>query len=297
LAIDIAVDLKGYTQGGRPGIFALRAAPIQISYLGYPGTMAADFMDYLIADASLIPKSLRRHYAEKIVYLPNSYQVNDRLRSIAEKVFQRSDCGLPDAGFVFCCFNNNYKITPAVFVCWMRILQRVAGSVLWLFEDNPTAAENLTAAAVQQGVNAERLIFAQRLPLPEHLARHSLADLFLDTLPCNAHTTASDALWAGLPVLTCLGEAFAGRVAASLLNAVAIPELITSSLLEYEELAIELALNPEQLAKIRRKLAANRLSKPLFDSESFTRHLETAYMKIHDRYQAGLLPEDIVIRQ
>ncbi len=297
LAIDIAIDLKAYTQGGRPGIFALRAAPIQVSYLGYPGTMAAEFIDYLIADFTLIPDYQRRHYAEKIVYLPNSYQVNDRLRSIADRVFTRSECGLPGSGFVFCCFNNNFKITPAVFACWMRILNRVAGSVLWLFQDNPTAVENLSAAAVQQGINAERLIFAQRLPLPEHLARHGLADLFLDTLPCNAHTTASDALWAGLPVLTCLGEAFAGRVAASLLNAVDMPELISASLPEYEKLAIELALNPEQLARIRRKLAANRLSKPLFQSENFTRHLETAFITIYARYQDGLLPDDIVIRQ
>ena len=297
LAIDIAVDLKGYTQGGRPGIFALRAAPIQISYLGYPGTMAAEFIDYLIADFTLVPEHQRRQYAEKIIYLPNSYQVNDRTRPISEKVFTRTECGLPDAGFVFCCFNNNYKISPQVFASWMRILQQVPGSVLWLFQDNLEAVENLTATAVQQGVGAERLIFAERLPLPEHLARHRLADLFLDTSPCNAHTTASDALWAGLPLVTCLGEAFAGRVAASLLKAVGLPELITTGLVDYEKLAVALALNPEQLVNIRRKLSANRLNKPLFQTESFTRSIETAFMEIYDRYLNGLLPDDIVIKQ
>ena len=221
--------MNGYTTDSRPGIFALRAAPIQVNYLGYPGTMAADYMDYLIADPILIPAEHRQDYTEKVVYLPDSYQPNDSKRAISNRAFTRAELGLPADGFVFCCFNNNYKITPDVFDCWMRILERVPGSVLWLLEDNPTAAANLRREAEQRGVAPERLVFGSRLPLSEHLARHRLADLFLDTLPYNAHTTASDALWTGLPVLTQLGDTFAGRVAASLLTAIGLPELITST--------------------------------------------------------------------
>jgi len=294
LEIDIAIDLKGVTQHSRPGIFALRAAPIQVSYLGYPGTMGAQYIDYLIADRTLIPESCRYGYTEKIVYLPDSYQVNDTKRLIAERVFTRKECGLPEIGFVFCCFNNNYKITPVTFDGWMRILKRVEGSVLWLLEDNPKAAENLRKEATERGVDAERLIFAKRMPLAEHLARHRIADLFLDTLPYNAHTTASDALWAGLPLLTLAGETFAARVAASLLNAIQLPELITSTQEEYEALAIELATNPEKLTAIRQKLEKNRLTTPLFDTERFTHHLEEAYGVMYERYQEGLPPGHIV---
>jgi predicted O-linked N-acetylglucosamine transferase (SPINDLY family) len=241
LEVDIAVDLNGFTTNCRTGIFALRAAPIQVSYLGYPGTMGADYIDYLIADSTLIPHKSRPFYTEKIVSLPDSYQVNDATRYIAEKVFTREELGLPTTGFIFCCFNNNHKITPTNFDGWIRILKKVEGSVLWLIEDNQKAAENLQKEAVELGITAERLIFAKRMPLDDHLARHRAADLFLDTLPYNAHTTASDALWAGLPVLTCIGEAFAARVAASLLNAIQLPELITSTQEEYEALAVELA--------------------------------------------------------
>ena len=203
--------------------------------------------------------------------------------------------GLPDTGFVFCCFNNNYKTTPDIFDQWMRMLKQVEGSVLWLLEDNAAAAKNLKSEAAARGVSAERLIFATRLPLDEHLARHRLADLFLDTLPYNAHTTASDALWAGLPVLTCLGETFSGRVAASLLNAIGLPELVTETPQAYEAMAIELATHPEILAGIKRKLAANRLATPLFDTEGFTRHIEAAYAAMHQRHRAGLAPDHIVI--
>jgi predicted O-linked N-acetylglucosamine transferase (SPINDLY family) len=295
MEIDIAVDLKGFTGGSRLGIFALRAAPIQVSYLGYPGTTGAEYIDYLIADRTLVPESSWYGYTEKIVSLPDSYQVNDTKRCIAEKVFTREESGLPEFGFVFSCFNNNFKITPFVFDGWMRILKQAEGSVLWLLEDNPKAASNLRREATERGVNADRLIFAKRLPLPEHLARHRSADLFLDTFPCNAHTTASDALWAGLPVLTLSGESFASRVAASLLNALHLPELITSRQEEYEALAIELAMSPEKLGKIRQKLEKNRLTAPLFDTQRFTRHLEEAYRAMYERYQQGLLPEHMAL--
>ena len=229
MQIDIAVDLKGFTQDQRAGIFSYRAAPIQVNYIGYPGTMAAKYIDYIIADPTLIPIESQQHYLEKIVYLPNSYQVNDRQRVIADKVFTKEELGLPKDGFVFCCFNNNYKITPDTFGGWMRILKAVEGSVLWLLEDNPTAGINLRKEAQARGLDPNRVIFAKRMKLPEHLARHKAAVLFIDTLPYNAHTTASDALWAGLPVLTCIGESFASRVAASLLNAIELPELITTT--------------------------------------------------------------------
>ena len=296
LEVDIAVDLKGFTQDSRPGIFASRAAPLQVNYLGYPGTTGAKYIDYLIADPTLIPEVHRQHYSEKIAYLPNSYQVNDAKRRISDKGYTREELGLPQTGFVFCCFNNSYKITPGIFDSWTRMLKEVDGSVLWLLEDNPKAASNLIKEAGLRGVNAERLIFAKRMPLADHLARHRLADLFLDTLPCNAHTTASDALWAGLPVLTCVGEAFASRVAASLLNAIHLPELITTTTEEYEALAIELATNPGKLKQIRHKLEKNRLTTPLFDTRLFTRHIEAAYYEMYERYQAGFPPDHIHVQ-
>ena len=295
LGIDIAVDLKGLTKDARIGIFSYRAAPIQVSYLGYPGTLGADYIDYLIADKTLIPVESQQHYSEKIVYLPNSYQVNDRHRLIAQTQFTKQELGLPQDGFVFCCFNNNFKITPDVFDTWVRILKAVDKSVLWLFQDNPTAATNLQKEAALRGLDPARLVFATRMDLPQHLARHKAADLFLDTLPYNAHTTASDALWAGLPVLTCMGESFASRVAASLLNAIGLPELITQTPEDYEALAIELATNPGKLQSIKAKLAANRLSTPLFDTALFTKHIEAAYVQMNERYQADLAPEYIYI--
>ena len=297
LAIDIAVDLKGFTKDARTEVFSLRAAPLQVSYLGYPGTMGGSFIDYLIADRIVIPEEERRFYAEKIVYLPDSYQVNDSKRPLAEDAGSRAAHGLPETGFVFCCFNSSYKTTPAVFDIWMRLLRRTDSSVLWLLEDNDFSAASLRAEAEARGVEAARLVFARQKPLPEHLARQRLADLFLDTLPYCAHTTASDALWAGLPVLTCLGETFAGRVAASLLNAVGLPELITDNLVEYEARAAELSSEPAKLAAIRRRLTKNRLSAPLFDSRRFTRHLEAGYQTMWGRYQAGLEPEHIFVNR
>jgi protein O-GlcNAc transferase len=298
LEIDIAVDLKGYTQNYRAGIFAARAAPVQVNYLGFPGTMGAEYIDYLIADQILIPESFQNDYTEKIAYLPHSYQVNDAKRQIAQREFNRTELGLPPTGFVFCCFNNNFKILPRTFDCWMRILKQVDDSVLWLFEDNPIAASNLRKEAGQRGVDPLRLVFAKRMMLPEHLARHRLADLFLDTLPCNAHTTASDALWAGLPVLTCIGESFAARVAASLLNAIGLPELITTTPKDFEERAVTLATQPERLAAIKQKLIANRLTTPLFDTKLFAHNLEALYQKMFSRHQASLDPDhiDLVVK-
>jgi predicted O-linked N-acetylglucosamine transferase (SPINDLY family) len=295
MGIDIAVDLKGNTEDCRTGIFAARAAPVQVSYLGYPGSMGVDYMDYILADTTVIPEGNRQHYTEKVVCLPHCYQVNDRQRKVSERRFSLSEVGLPETGFVFCCFNNNYKITPPTFDGWMRILQRVEDSVLWLLQDNPLAAENLRKEAQARGVSPQRLVFAQRMPLDEHLARQKLADLFIDTLPYNAHTTTSDALWAGLPVLTCAGESFASRVAASLLKAIGLPELVTHSQQDFEDLAVELASQPQQLAAIREKLARNRLTTPLFDTELFTRNIEQAYKAMHQRHVAGLPPEHIIL--
>jgi predicted O-linked N-acetylglucosamine transferase (SPINDLY family) len=293
--IDIAVDLKGFTGEGRHKIFAHRAAPLQVSYLGYPGTMAADYIDYLVADPVLIPPEHQKDYAEKIIYMPQSYQVNDATRRIADSIPDRAELGLPETGFVFCCFNNNYKITPAVFDIWMRLLRALPGSVFWLLADNAAAVANLRRAALARGVAADRLVFAERIDLAAHLARHAAADLCLDTLPYNAHTTASDALWAGLPLLTQLGQSFPGRVGASLLTALDLPELITESPAAYEARALELARDPARLAGIRRKLWVQRLISPLFDAGRFARHLEAGFQQIVQRHQAGLPPAHITI--
>lgn len=278
--IDLAVDLKGYTQEGRPGIFAHRAAPVQVAYLGYPGTTGADFVDYFIADAITIPDDLQPYYSEKVVRLPHSYQVNDDRRRIADDRVTRADLGLPEQGFVFCCFNNNYKISPAEFDIWMRLLQQVEGSVLWLLRDSEIAADNLRREAALRGIDPKRLVFADRAPLAEHLARHRCADLFLDTFKVNAHTTASDALWAGVPVVTKLGRTFAARVAGSLLHALDLPELVTGTEADYEKLALALATDPARLAAIKDKLARNRTTAPLFDPERSTRAIEAVYRQL-----------------
>ncbi len=285
LEIDIAVDLKGLTENCRLGILARRAAPIQVSYLGYPATMGADFIDYILADETVIPEEDRAFYSEQVVWLPDSYQINDDRRVIAEAAPSRCQCSLPEAGFVFCCFNNSYKIAPEIFDLWMRLLQTTENSVLWLWDS--AAAANLREEAARRGVSAERLIFAPRMKLADHLARHRHADLFLDTLPCNAHTTASDALWAGVPVLTCLGATFTGRVAASLLKAVGLEALITQSLNDYEALALKLAHNPSVLKALRSTLAQNKTTFPLFDTRRTTRQIEAAYTMMWQRYQWG----------
>ncbi len=295
LEVDIAVDLNGFTAHSRPGILALRPAPVQVSYLGLPGTMGAGYIDYIIADRVIIPEDRHDCYAEKIVYLPDTYFVNDSKRRIAEATPTRAEAGLPDAGFVFCSFNNNYKITPPVFDVWMRLLREVDGSVLWLLQSNDVSAKNLRREAESRGVAPDQLVFAPKIEPADHLARHRLADLSLDTLPCNAHTTASDALWAGLPVLTCLGTTFAGRVAASLLNAVGLPELITHSIGEYEALAMTLAKDRQAHAAIKAKLALNRTSYPLFDTDRFRRHIEAAYVAMWERAQRGEKPSSFAV--
>ena len=295
LEIDIAVNLGGHTKHSRTSLFALRIAPIQVNYLGYPGTIGAEYIDYIIADATIIPTVDQAYYTEKVAYMPHCFQVNDTKRPIADQAISKQQSGLPETGFVFCCFNNNYRITPSTFDSWMRILGQVEGSVLWLYVNNTIAANNLRKEAILRGINPERLIFAQRIPLSEYLARYRLADLFLDTLPYNAGTTASDALWAGVPVLTCTGQTFAGRMATSLLKAIHLPELITSTPEAYEVLAIELANNPGKLSGIKQKLADNRLTTPLFNTPLFTRHIEAAYTEMYRRYQANQAPEHIIV--
>ena len=290
MEVDVAIDLKGYTTGARPEILSYRPAPVQVSYLGFPGTMAAPFIDYIVADRWVLPAEARVHYTEQVVYLPDSYQVNDAARAIAANIPSRAEAGLPQDAFVFCCFNNCYKIMPPVFAAWMKLLREIPQSALWLLEDSAEAKRRLQQAAQAAGVDAARLVFAARVAPAEHLARHRLADLFLDTLPCNAHTTASDALWAGLPVLTCVGNTFAGRVAGSLLSAVGLRELVTQTLHDYETLALKLARAPALLAEIRGRLERNRSAAPLFDLERFRRHLEAAYLRMWETAQRGEPP-------
>ena len=278
--IDIAVDLMGFTKDNRLGVLARRAAPIQVSYLGYPGTMGAPYMDYILADATVIPEDHDAFYAERVVRIPGTYQINDNRRAISQYTPTRGQCGLPQNGFVFCSFNNPQKITPQIFDIWMRLLRATEGSVLWLITGNVKVAANLRAEAEKRGVAPERLIFAPKASVADHLARHRLADLCLDTLPYNAHTTASDALWAGLPVLTCLGETFAGRVAASLLKAIGLDATITRTLAEYEALALRLSRDPVCLASLKDRLTGNRDGSLLFDTQRATRHIETAYQSM-----------------
>jgi protein O-GlcNAc transferase len=288
--IDILVDLTGYTQSTRTGILALRPAPIQVNWLGYPGTMGAPFFDYILSDSFITPLDQAAHYTEKLALLPYSYQPNDRKRPVAATP-SRTDSGLPEQGFVFCCFNQSFKITPQIFAIWMRLLKAVPGSVLWLLQCNRWAEQNLRREAEVQSIDASRLIFAPRVPIAEHLARHALADLFLDTLPYNAHTTTSDALWMGLPVLTCASNTFAARVAGSLLHAANLPELVTDSLERYEELALQLATQPQSLQALREKLQQTREALPLFDTPRFARSLEQAYLWMWQSWQAGNQPQ------
>ena len=284
--IDILVDLKGHTHRARPKILAFRPAPVQVNYLGFPGTMGAPFIDYIVADDFIVPRDRQTLYAEKLAYLPGCYQPNDTRREIAAAP-GRAACGLPAQGFVFCAFNNSFKITPAFFAIWMRLLQQVPGSVLWLLESNALVRRNLSAAAAAAGVDPGRLVFAPILPHGQHLARHRHADLFLDTLPCNAHTTASDALWAGLPVLTCAGETFAGRVAGSIVRAAGLSELVASSPRDYEALALALAREPARLAGIRSRLGVGRANLPLFDTAKRTHDLEALYARMAEIWRSG----------
>lgn len=296
LGIDIAVDLKGYTEGSRMGVFIERCAPIQVSYLGYPGTTALAEMDYIIGDHIVTPEGCDSDYTEKIIRLPNSYQVNDSKRKIADIEFKRQQLDLPEQGIVFCCFNNNYKILPETFDSWMRILKATEGSVLWLLSDNPWAEQNLQKQAASRGVSPDRLIFAKRMPLNQHLARFRHADIFLDTFPYNAHTTASDALWAGVPVITRSGKSFASRVAASLLTSIGLADLVFETVTDYESTAIDLALDQARLNEIKNRLARNRSTAPLFDAKRFARNLENAFLQMHDRNIKNLPPDAISIK-
>ncbi len=295
LEVDILIDRTGHQKDARLGILARRAAPIQVNYLGFAGTMGADFIDYIIADPVVLPFHQQPFISEKIVHLPDCYQVNDSGRPIATRTPARHELGLPEQGFVFCCFNNNYKITARVFDVWMRLLRATKGSVLWLLQDNDTAQSNLRREAAARGIDPARLVFAARQPLPDHLARHRAADLFLDTLPFNAHTTGSDALWAGLPLVTCAGATFAGRVGASLLTAIGLPELVTHSLDDYEALALRLAADRPRLAGLRERLAQNKLRFPLFDTSRYRRQIEAAYSTMWEIWQRGERPRSFSI--
>ena len=296
LDIDIAIDLMGFVKNNRFKIFIEKCAPIQVNYLGYPGTLSADFFDYIIADEILIPKESQEYYSEKIVYLPNTYQPNDQKKQISKKIFKREEIGLPKNNFVFCSFNQSSKILPKTFDVWMRILKKVNRSVLWLLESNINTRENLKDQANRRGIDPSRLIFAERLPPEEHLARHKAADLFIDTFPYNAHTTCSDSLRVGLPVLTLQGETFASRVSSSLLNAVGLKELITYSSKEYEDLAVEFATDASKLKNIKNKLEINKNKLPLFNTKLFTSHIEQAYFEMYKRYNKNEKPENIEIK-
>jgi len=295
--IDIAIDLNGYTQNSRSSIFAYRAAPIQINYLGFAGTMGAKFIDYIIADQYLILPDNRKYFTEKQLYLPNTFMPTDNSRKFSNRFISRQEMSLPDEAFVFCCFNNNYKITDVEFDIWMRLLMKVKGSVLWLRRSNEQSDKNIMTAAQKRNIDSSRLVFADKLPMDEHLSRHKLADLFIDTFTFNAHTTTTEALWAGLPVVTKQGQGFAARVAGSLLNSIGLSELITSSESEYESLILELAMNPSKLRKVKEKLNKNRLSHPLFNTELYTKHLENGYLTAYQKYYDGKDPENIIVKE
>lgn len=294
MEIDIAVDLGGYTVGNRSCFFSMRVAPIQIAYLGYPATMGEDMHDYLIADRILIPQESEHWYAEKIIRLP-VFQINDSRRKISPRIFSREELGLPESGFVYCCFNNTFKFNPEVFDVWAQILAEVECSVLYLLSISSETTENILKEFEKRGIARTRIVIGGRIPTPEYLARYRTCDLFLDTWPFNAGTTASDALWTGLPVLTCMCEAFAGRMAGSLLTALELPELIAHSLEEYQRIAVELALNRSKLESLRMRLDGNIRDGLLFDTRTMTRTIEAAYSAVYERYQCGLPPESISV--
>jgi predicted O-linked N-acetylglucosamine transferase (SPINDLY family) len=297
LEIDIAIDLMGFTKGSRTSIFALRPSPIQINYLGFPGTMGADYIDYILADHYVVPDLQRGFYSEKIIYLPETFQGNDSKRKIDSTPISRTDVGLPKDAFVFCSFNSSNKITPDCFDIWMRLLHQKEGSVLWLLGGDSDLERNLRNEAITRGVNPDRIVFASRTSYAKYLARYRLADVFLDTFPFNAGTTASDALWAGLPIVTCSGKTFASRMAGSVLSAAGMPELITQSSADYELLASKIASDPALMASLKTKLSGSQASCALFNTQLFTQRIEEAYAIIFDRHQAGLPPADVDMRQ
>lgn len=292
--IDILVDLKGFTSGSRIGVLSYRPAPVQVTYLGFPGTTGMQNVDYAIVDQHVVPPANEKYFSENLAFMPDCYQINDNKRAIGP-LPSRADVGLPPDAFVFCSFNSNYKISPEIYDVWMRIMQRTPGSVLWTFKATGEAENNLRAEAQKRGVDPARLIFASYMPQEEHLARMSCADLFLDTLPCNAHTTASDALWAGLPLITSPGPTFAGRVASSILYNMDLPELVLPTLQDYEDMAVKLVENPELLADLRQKIAQNRQKAPLFDTPLFTRNIEKLYRVMYERAQAGMPPQRLTL--
>ncbi|MBQ4827595.1 UDP-N-acetylglucosamine-peptide N-acetylglucosaminyltransferase [Leisingera sp. HS039] len=291
--IDVAIDLKGHTAGSRLGIFCYRAAPVQVSYLGYPGTTALREMDYLIGDAVTVPKSMRAHYAEKILYMPGTYQVNDGSRVRPGNMPDRNQLGLPEGSFVFCSFNNPYKISPDAFKIWMDLLKEVPDSVLWLLEPSEAGKALLLKEARNQGAGENQIIFANRLPQAEHLARLPHADLFLDTFNYNAHTTASEALWSGVPVVTKPGKQFSARVATSLLRCVGLQELTAETPKQYHALALKLARDPAYLADVKARVKNGIATGPLYDTEKFTRNFEALMEKAVERFNAGLKPDHI----
>lgn len=295
IGIDVAIDRQGYTNDSRTDLFQHRLAGVQIAFLGYPSTTGARFVDYLVADPIVAPDTNRANFSESLIRLPHTYMSTDNTLPISPRTFTRRDLGLPDEGFVFCCFNATYKITPREFDIWMRLLGKVEGSVLWLFRSNGFAEANLRDQAKRRGIDADRLVFAPRVPNDEHLARHAHADLFLDTFSMNAHTTTVDALWAGLPVLTREGGQFAARVASSLLQAMGLGELVTASDSDYETLALDLALDPDRLGALKQQVAANRLTTPLFDTPLYTRHFEAGLDAAYARFLQGLPPADIAV--
>jgi len=295
--IDISIDLNGHTKKSRSEIFQYRMSPIQINYLGYPSTMGTNFMDYIIADPVTIPDENRDFYSEKIIYMPHTYQANDDKRKIAKTNSKRVDFNLPEKGFVFCCFNQIYKISPKEFNIWMRLLRNVNNSVLWLIKSNKWVEQNFSKEAKQQGIDPSRIVFAEKLSHSKHLARHKHADLFIDTFNYNAHTTASDALWGGLPIVTKQGKQFSARVASSLLTACGLPELITKNEKEYEELIYELATNPKKLKAISLKLSENKKNKPLFNTKQYTNNFENGLQKAYDLYFNGEYPKNIFVNE
>jgi predicted O-linked N-acetylglucosamine transferase (SPINDLY family) len=297
MKVDIAVDLGGITQDARMGIFAARAAPIQVNYLVYPGTLGTKYHDYVLADRVVIPEGQEKCYTEKIAYLPNSYQVNDRKREVDESVFDRRREGLPEDAFIFCCFNNNYKILPEIFSIWMQLLKELPNTVLWLLEVNEVAKENLLIEANKLGVISDRIIFAKKRKKEEHLARQRLADLFLDTFPYGAHTTASDALWVGLPLITMIGKSFQSRVAASLLHSIGHSELVVADLAGYKALAVELVKNPAKLQAIRSHLESQKLNLPLFDTPSFVKSIESAYIHMYQNALDEKVPQTFYVSE
>jgi predicted O-linked N-acetylglucosamine transferase (SPINDLY family) len=296
MEIDIAVDLAGHTAHNRMAVFARRIAPVQVNYIGYPGTMGAPYIDYIIADPIVIPPDLAKHYVEQVVYMPDTFQPNDRSRAIADTPATRAEVGLPEDALVFCCFCNNYKYTPAIFDVWAQVLHSVSGSVLWLLANTETVSKHIHQEMQQRGIGADRLAFGGRLPTPQYLARYRLADLFLDTYPFNGGTTVSDALWAGLPVLTLSGETFASRMAASLLSAIGMPQMITTTHAQYQAQAIELGLDRAKLEGLKQYLRFEGQSQVVFNTPRYVRHLEQAFHTMLDRARQGEKPSPLWVQ-